>query len=76
MDLERRRAIAAKGGSAVPAEKRSFSQNRELAASAGHVGGTSVDPKKRSFSRDHDLAAAAGAKGGAARRNRKGASDV
>ena len=35
MDLERQREIASKGGRSVPAEKRSFSQDRELASSAG-----------------------------------------
>lgn len=39
MDPEKRRAIARKGGAAVPAEKRSFARNRELAASAGAKGG-------------------------------------
>lgn len=38
---ERRREIAAKGGGSVPAEKRSFSQNRTLAAEAGRKGGES-----------------------------------
>lgn len=36
---ERRREIAAKGGAAVPAEKRSFSKNKKLAISAGRKGG-------------------------------------
>jgi uncharacterized protein len=40
MDEEQRRAIASKGGQSVPAEKRAFSQDRELAASAGRTGGT------------------------------------
>lgn len=39
MDPERQRAIASAGGRGVPAEKRSFSQNRELAAAAGRKGG-------------------------------------
>jgi general stress protein YciG len=39
MDPERRREIARKGGAAVPAEKRSFHRDRELAASAGAKGG-------------------------------------
>ncbi|AYV48563.1 stress-induced protein [Caulobacter flavus] len=41
MSPEKRRQIAAKGGAAVPPEKRSFSQNRDLAASAGRAGGSS-----------------------------------
>ncbi len=36
---ERRRAIAASGGAAVDPAKRSFSQNRDLAATAGRTGG-------------------------------------
>ncbi|PVM83377.1 KGG domain-containing protein [Caulobacter endophyticus] len=40
MSPDRRRAIAAKGGASAPAEKRSFSQNRDLAVSAGRAGGS------------------------------------
>lgn len=64
MDLEKRRAIARKGGESVPNEKRSFSQDPELAAKAGRKGGRSVNPEKRSFSQNHLLAARAGRKGG------------
>jgi general stress protein YciG len=39
MDPAKRIAIATKGGSSVPPEKRSFSQNRELATEAGRTGG-------------------------------------
>lgn len=39
MDPEKRRRIAAKGGGAVPAHKRSFAKDRALAASAGRKGG-------------------------------------
>lgn len=39
MDAERQRQIASKGGQSVPGEKRSFSQNRQLAAEAGRKGG-------------------------------------
>ena len=63
---ERHQEIAAMGGRAVAAEKRSFSQDKTLAASAGKKGGESVPPSKRSFSTDHDLAAYAGRKGGEA----------
>ncbi|SFL17133.1 Stress-induced acidophilic repeat motif-containing protein [Methylobacterium pseudosasicola] len=42
MDLSRQREIASKGGRSVPAEKRSFSQDRELASSAGRKGGQST----------------------------------
>ncbi len=64
MAPEKQRAIARKGGESVPNEKRSFSQNPDLAAAAGRKGGLSVDPSKRSFSRDHSLASDAGRKGG------------
>lgn len=40
MDPDKRRAIASAGGKAIPNEKRSFSQNRELAREAGRKGGT------------------------------------
>ena len=40
MSPERRREIAARGGASVPAEKRAFSQSRDLAASAGRTGGS------------------------------------
>jgi general stress protein YciG len=43
---ERRREIAARGGASVPPGKRSFSQNRELAASAGRIGGSSSPSRK------------------------------
>lgn len=39
MDPEKQREIARKGGAAVPADKRSFSQDRTLAATAGAEGG-------------------------------------
>jgi general stress protein YciG len=64
MDPEKQRAIARKGGQSVPDDKRSFSQNPDLAARAGRKGGQSVNPAKRSFSRDHSLASEAGRKGG------------
>lgn len=40
MPLERRRQFARMGGSAVPADKRSFSKDRDLAAIAGAKGGS------------------------------------
>lgn len=64
MDAEKQRAIARKGGESVPAEKRSFYQNRTLAAEAGRKGGQSVADEHRSFSRDRNLASQAGQKGG------------
>ncbi len=67
MDRAKQRAIASKGGQSVPPEKRSFSQDPELAAKAGRKGGESVPPEGRSFSQNRELAAAAGRKGGMAR---------
>jgi len=66
MNAERQRQIAGMGGKAVPDEKRRFSQNRELAATAGRKGGQSVPDEKRSFSQHPELAAEAGRKGGQA----------
>jgi hypothetical protein len=71
MDPEKLREIAHMGGKAVPPEKRSFSQNANLAAHAGRKGGRAVDPDKRSFSRDRELAASAGTKGGHATRGKR-----
>lgn len=39
MSEEKRREIARKGGASVPADRRSFAKNRDLAASAGAAGG-------------------------------------
>lgn len=47
MDPERQREIARKGGASVPSDKRSFSQNRELAASAGRKGGETSHGSRR-----------------------------
>jgi general stress protein YciG len=66
MDVDKRRAIAKKGGANVPHEKRSFAQDRALAADAGRKGGRAVAPESRSFSANRDLAAQAGRKGGQA----------
>ena len=70
LDAETRRAVASKGGQSVPKEKRSFSQNRTLAAEAGRKGGQNLSDESRSFSRNRDLAAQAGRKGGRATRQR------
>ena len=67
MDQAKQREIASKGGQSVPAEKRSFSQDPSLAATAGKKGGESVPPQVRSFSQNRELAAEAGRKGGLAR---------
>lgn len=50
MSPEKRLAIAKKGGAAVPPDKRSFSQNRELAAQAGRSGGST--PRKSILGRE------------------------
>jgi general stress protein YciG len=39
MSPEKQREIASKGGKSVPSEKRSFSQDRDLASQAGRKGG-------------------------------------
>lgn len=39
MDDKKQREIAAKGGSSVPADKRSFAKNPKLASEAGRKGG-------------------------------------
>jgi general stress protein YciG len=41
MSEEERRDIARKGGESAPDEKRSFSQDRDLASEAGRKGGES-----------------------------------
>lgn len=41
MDENKQRDIASKGGQSMPDEKRSFSQDRELASEAGRRGGES-----------------------------------
>ena len=47
MDPAKRREIAAKGGSAVPSEKRAFSVNKSLARAAGKKGGEATPGSKR-----------------------------
>lgn len=47
MDPARQREIARKGGASVPSEKRSFSQDRSLAAQAGRKGGEASHGVKR-----------------------------
>jgi general stress protein YciG len=44
MSPEKQREIASKGGKSVPSEKRSFSQNRDLASAAGRRGGQRSRP--------------------------------
>ena len=47
MDDEKQREIARKGGESVPDEKRSFSQDPDLAAEAGRKGGQNVSDEPR-----------------------------
>ena len=47
MDSEKQREIARKGGRSVPNEKRSFSQNHQLASDAGRKGGHSSHGHRR-----------------------------
>jgi len=47
MDLDKQREIARKGGRSVPNEKRSFSQNHQLASEAGRKGGQSTHSHRR-----------------------------
>lgn len=71
MDQQKRREIARKGGANVPHDKRSFAQNRALAAEAGRKGGRSVAAHARSFSQNRVLAAEAGRKGGRVAQGRR-----
>jgi general stress protein YciG len=47
MDVEKQREIARKGGRSVPNEKRSFSQDHQLASEAGRKGGRSSHGNRR-----------------------------
>jgi len=71
-DEATRKKYAARGGSMVPAERRSYSLNRSLAVESGRKGGSNVDPALRSFSKNRRLAMEAGRKGGRATKRRKG----
>jgi general stress protein YciG len=72
MDEQKQKDIASKGGQSVPPEKRSFSQDPELAAEAGRKGGQSSDSSAGgkasggNFSKDRQKASEAGKKGGQA----------
>lgn len=66
MDPAKQHKISSMGGLAVPAGKRAFSKDRQLAVKAGHKGGVSVPPEKRSYSVNRRLASIAGRKGGLA----------
>jgi general stress protein YciG len=47
LSLERRREAARKGGASVPAHKRSFSRDKDLAAKAGSAGGRATRKKQK-----------------------------
>ena len=47
MSSEKQREIASKGGKSVPSDRRSFSQNRDLASAAGRKGGHISGTKQR-----------------------------
>jgi general stress protein YciG len=47
MDPEKQREIARRGGAAVPPDKRSFSQDSDLASAAGRKGGEASGGGKR-----------------------------
>ena len=47
MDQAKQRAIASKGGSSVPAEKRPFARNHALAAAAGRKGGEASHTRRK-----------------------------
>ena len=74
MDEEKQRAIARKGGEAVPKEKRSFSQDRSLAAAAGRKGGESVPSRSAASFRTVSLPPRQAAKAERAYRMRSAAS--
>ncbi len=48
MDRDKQREIARKGGRSVPNDKRSFSQNHQLASEAGRKGGNSSHTRRGS----------------------------
>ena len=50
MDREKQKAIARKGGQSVPNDKRSFSQNHQLASEAGRKGGHSSHGRRPNIS--------------------------
>lgn len=47
MNRDKQREIARKGGRSVPDDKRSFSQNHQLASDAGRKGGHSSHGRRR-----------------------------
>lgn len=68
MDENKQREIARKGGQSVPDEKRSFSQDHELASEAGRKGGQASGGN---FANDRERAADAGRRGGEASQGRR-----
>ena len=64
MDPTAQKILAARGGRAIPAAKRTFSLDRQLAAESGRKGGSNVPAELRQFAKNRALAIAAGRKGG------------
>lgn len=73
--MTERKDVCRLGGLAVPADKRSFSRDPELARRAGAKGGKAVRAEDRSFSQNRELAARAGRKGGQTRARRAALAD-
>jgi general stress protein YciG len=57
--IDKQREIASKGGQSVPDEKRSFSQDPDLAREAGRDGGQNSDEDDREFAQDGERSAEA-----------------
>lgn len=76
MDREKQRAIASKGGQSVPPEKRSFSQDRTLAAEAGRKGGEHSHGGKKREATEEGRTEAKDTKAGAAAPAAHGASSA
>ena len=55
MDVEKRRAIASKGGQSVPNRKKELQPEPRLGRRSWPKGGRNVSHESRSFSRNRDL---------------------
>jgi general stress protein YciG len=74
MDEDKQRDIASKGGQSVPDEKRSFSQDRELASEAGRKGGEVSGGGNRQGSDGGSQSGGQGGQRGNAQGNQQGGS--
>lgn len=72
MDEDKQREIASKGGQSVPDEKRTFSQDRELAAEAGRKGGESSGGGNRGGGNDGNGNSNGGNSSGSSGDNQRG----